>query len=422
MQTVMKQSNNKYHYACSDCGKEYTAEKIMYLCPACQAENKPDLPPKGVLKTIYNFAEIKNLASADKLFALLQNENFLSLLPLADLKSWPKLRVGNTPLYKFDFFDSGKPDFEIYLKDDSQNPTFSFKDRASALVSAWARENNIGTIIAASTGNAGSSLAGICASQGQQSVIFVPATAPLAKLTQIVMYGAKIIPVAGTYDQAFDLSVKASEIYGFYNRNTAYNPLTIEGKKTVSFELFADLNQQIPDRIFVPVGDGVIISGVYKGFEDLLTLGIIERMPVIVAVQAAGSDNLTRNIGKATFEAKPSDTLADSISVDIPRNFHMAAGFLKQYNGEWLTVSDEEILKASVKLSRSSGIFAEPAAATAIAGLLKYKEAGMIPAGSKNVVLLTGSGLKDLKSVQSCIQLPEAIKPELASLKSIFNK
>lgn len=413
---------DKFHYACSDCGAEYTSAKVMYLCPSCQPENNPNKPPKGVLKTLYNYAEIRKLAPSERLFAYLQNEKFLSLLPLADLKNWPKLRVGDTPLYVFDHFDSEKLDFELYLKDDSQNPTFSFKDRASAMVSAWARENNINTIIAASTGNAGSSLAGICASQGQQSIIFVPATAPLAKLTQIVMYGAKIVPVDGTYDQAFDLSVKASEMFGFYNRNTAYNPLTIEGKKTVSFELFGDLNRQIPDRIFIPVGDGVIISGVYKGFEDLLKLGIIERMPVIVAVQAAGSSNLTRNINHDRFEASVSDTIADSISVDIPRNFYMTANFLKQYGGEWITVSDAEILKSSVKLSRSTGIFAEPAAAAAIAGMLKYKELGMLPAGSKNVVLLTGNGLKDLKSVQSCIKLPEPVKPELASLEKIFTK
>ena len=413
---------DKFHYTCSDCGAEYPSEKVMYLCPACQPKNRPDQPPKGVLKTLYNYTEIRNRVPSAKLFTYLQNEDFLSLLPLADMKYWPKLRIGNTPLYNFDRFDSEKLDFELYLKDDSQNPTFSFKDRASALISAWARENNINTIIAASTGNAGSSLAGICAAQGQRSVIFVPATAPMAKLTQIVMYGATIVPVDGTYDQAFDLSVKASEIYGFYNRNTAYNPLTIEGKKTVSFELFGDLKQQIPDRIFVPVGDGVIISGVYKGFEDLLKLGIIERMPVIVAVQAEGSNNLTRNINHDQFKATASDTLADSISVDIPRNFYMTVNYVKQYDGEWITVSDEEILKASVKLSRSTGIFAEPAAAAAMAGMLKYKELEKIPSGSKNVVLLTGSGLKDLKSVQSCIQLPEPVKPELASLERIFTK
>lgn len=200
--------------------------------------------------------------------------------------SLPNMRIGNTPLYEINKIDGRDFGFKIFLKDDSQNPTYSFKDRASATVSAYAKENAIKTIITASTGNAGSSLAGVCASQEQRAVILVPESAPLAKLTQILMYGAVLIPVKGNYDDAFDLSIEATKEYGWYNRNTAFNPLTIEGKKTVSYELFEQLNLNIPDRIFVPVGDGCIISGVYKGFEDLLELGFIERMPVIVMVQS----------------------------------------------------------------------------------------------------------------------------------------
>ena len=187
-------------------------------------------------------------------------------------ESLPKLRIGKTPLYSVNKLDDAILPFHVHLKDDSQNPTYSFKDRASAIVSAFAKENKHGVIVTASTGNAGSSLAGICASQGQKAIIIVPETAPVAKLTQIIMYGAVVVPVKGTYDEAFDLSVRATEVFGWYNRNTAFNPLTIEGKKTVSFELFEDLGFKIPDRIFVPVGDGVIISGVYKGFEDLFLL------------------------------------------------------------------------------------------------------------------------------------------------------
>ena len=248
----------------------------------------------------------------------------------------------------------------------------------------------------------------------------VPESAPIAKLTQIVMYGAKIIPVKGTYDDAFDLSVKATKAFGWYNRNTAFNPFTIEGKKTVSFEIFNQLHQHIPDRIFVPVGDGVIISGVYKGFEDLLQLGIISEMPVIVAVQSVGSDNLTRNITNKEFEIKASNTIADSISVDIPRNFYMAKQFIQNYNGEYLTVSDDEILKASVELSKNTGLFVEPAAATSFAGLINYINSNKIPDNSNNVVLLTGSGLKDLKSVQSAISIPKAIEPKIENIDA-FN-
>ena len=412
---------DKFHYKCVDCGAEYPGDKVIYLCPACQPGNLAGQPPKGVLKTIYNYRQIREWYPADQLFQQIQEEKFLPLLPIRGKDSWPNLRIGDTPLYRNDSVVQGNESFEIYLKDDSQNPTFSFKDRASALVSAWAMENGISTLIAASTGNAGSSLAGICAAQHQKSIILVPAKAPLAKLTQIMMYGANIIPIDGTYDTAFDLSMEASRLFGFYNRNTAYNPLTIEGKKTVSFEIYSQLEYQVPDRVFVPTGDGVILSGVYKGFEELLLLGITDRIPVIVAVQAVGSPNLVNNIDHQNFSITKSATLADSISVDVPKNFYMSAGFMKKYKGESVTVTDEEILQASVQLSGSAGIFAEPAAAAAFAGLSNFALSGRIPHGSKNVVLLTGSGLKDLASVQSQIHLPAPVDPDIKSLEKVIS-
>jgi len=411
---------DKFRYQCVDCGAEYPGNKVIYLCPVCQAGNLAGQPPKGVLKTIYNYRQIRELYQANRLFQELQDDYFIPLLPILRPESWPNLHIGNTPLYRNDSVIQENTGFEIYLKDDSQNPTFSFKDRASALVSAWALENGISTLIVASTGNAGSSLAGICAAQQQKSIILIPAKAPLAKLTQIMMYGANIIPVNGTYDDAFDLSVEASRLFGFYNRNTAYNPLTIEGKKTVSFEIYNQLEFQVPDRVFVPTGDGVILSGVYKGFEEMLLLGITDRIPVIVAVQAAGSPNLVNNIDHQNFSITKSATIADSISVDVPKNFFMSAGFIKKYKGESVTVTDEEILQASVQLSESAGIFAEPAAAAAFAGLLNFTRSGRIPHGSKNVVLLTGSGLKDLASVQSQIHLPAPVDPDILSLGQLI--
>ncbi len=409
--------NNKFHYQCSDCGKEYTADEVRYLCPECAAANIADLPPKGVLITVFAYDELKK---GGLNFEQLEKNDFMALLPVEKKENLPPLKVGKTPLYKINTLGNEKLLSTLYLKDDSQNPTFSFKDRASYIVSAYAKEHGLQTIVTASTGNAGSSLAGICASQHQKAIILVPESAPLAKLTQIMMYGAQIVPVRGTYDDAFDLSVKATETYGWYNRNTAFNPLTIEGKKTVSFELFDQLQEQIPDRIFVPVGDGVIISGVYKGFEDLLKLRIIDKIPVIVAVQSEGSDNLVRNLNNDDFDIHLSHTLADSISVDIPRNFYMTRRFLKKYNGEPLTVSDEQILEASTVLAKNTGIFSEPAAATAFAGFLAYKNSGKLPAGTQNVVLLTGSGLKDIKTVSEHLKMPAAIEPRLSELKKLL--
>lgn len=412
---------NKFYYQCNDCGKNYETNDVIYLCPDCEKENTTALPPKGILKTYYNYEKIKSEHSKANLFSKLKEKHFIALLPVHNPASFPDLKVGKTPLYCLDSIDGKALPFELYIKDDSQNPTYSFKDRASIMVSAFAKDRKIETIVAASTGNAGSSLAGICATNKQKAIIFVPAKAPKAKLTQIIMYGAKIITVDGTYDNAFDLSIEATKEFGWYNRNTAFNPITIEGKKTVSYEIFSRLNQQIPDYIFVPVGDGVIISGVYKGFEDLLKLGIINKIPVIISVQAEGSNNINSNINAKKFVSVPSQTIADSISVDIPRNYYMAVKFLKEYNGECVTVSDKEIIEASSVISRNYGIFSEPAASAATAGMLKYYSQNKIPKNSKVVVLLTGSGLKDLNSVQSIISIPPALKPNLEELKKIMS-
>ena len=412
---------SKFYFECTNCGKKYASNEATYLCPKCEKENTNTQPPKGVLKTIYDYDLIKSKTKKDDLFSNLEKNDFLELLPINSKENLPILRVGKTPLYKIDALNGEKIDFELFLKDDSQNPTFSFKDRASYIVSGYAKENRINTIVAASTGNAGSSLAGICASQKQKAIIFVPASAPKAKLTQIVMYGAQIIPVAGTYDNAFDLSIEATKKFGWYNRNTAFNPFTIEGKKTVSFEIFSQLNKNIPDKIFVPVGDGVIISGVYKGFEDLLNLGIINKIPTIVAVQSQESNNIINNIENDNFVSKPSNTIADSIAVDIPRNFYMTKDYIKKYKGEFIAVSDEEIMKASLNLSKNTGIFSEPAAAAAFAGMLKYAKNNKIKNNSKNIVLLTGSGLKDLNSVQSMINFPNPIKPDLSEVEKILS-
>ncbi len=413
---------SKYYFQCINCSKVYEPKTPFYLCPECEKENTPDKPLKGVLKTEYHYDRIWQKFKGKNLFENLIQNHFIDILPIESVNSFPPLRVGQTPLYRYTGLDGEEFDFELFLKDDSQNPTFSYKDRASSLVSAYAREQSITTISAASTGNAGSSIAGICASQNQKAIVFVPASAPIAKLTQIILYGARLVPIEGTYDQAFDLCVEASKKFGWFNRNTAYNPFTIEGKKTASFELFSDLGQILPDRIFVPTGDGVIISGIYKGFEDLLNLTIIKTMPKIVAVQAENSSNLVRNLDSSSFSSVSGSTVADSIAVDVPRNFYMASDFLKRYNGETCLVSDEEILTGTAKLARATGIFSEPAAAAAFAGFEKFKVSGKITKKEKVVVMLTGSGLKDIKAHEKRLNMPKPVKPDIDSFIWAYKK
>ncbi len=413
-------SESKFYYKCTDCGTEYNSESIIYLCPACKSKNTTDKPPQGVLKTLYRFDKIKTENTRQELISKIVNFDYSDIMPIENPVNYPPLKVGQTPVYKINSIDKEALPFQLYIKDDSQNPTYSFKDRASYLVSAFAKERNIDTIIAASTGNAGSSLAGICASQNQKAVIFLPASAPKAKLTQIVMYGAKIVPVDGNYDTAFDLSIAVSEKYGYYNRNTAFNPLTIEGKKTVSLEIFSQFSDTLPDKIFVSVGDGVIIAGVYKGFEDLLKLGLIDKIPEIVAVQAETSSNLVDNVNRKEFQFAAATTKADSISVDIPRNFYMAAQFLEKYQGKTIKVSDDQIINASIILSRNSGIFSEPAATAAFAGMLKMSRESTFYRNEKWLVLLTGSGLKDLNAVQPFLNIPQAVKPNIEAVQNLL--
>lgn len=398
----------KYQFECCDCGAVFN-EPFLYLCPVCSAHNTPGTPPAGVLKTVYPYSEIRRGRQASHLFDELLLQKFLPLLPIRQVESLGLLRVGNTPLYEVHALAGARKDIRVLVKDDAQNPTFSFKDRASVLVSAWAKEQGIDTIVAASTGNAGSSLAGICAAQGQQAVILAPASAPPAKLLQMVMYGARTILVDGNYDAAFDLSIRITERLGWFNRNTAFNPFTIEGKKTVAYELYRQTCGHLPDYIFVPVGDGVILSGVYKGFEDLLMLGIIHAVPVIVAVQSIDSDNLVRNYQSPEFVMKPATTLADSISVDVPRNFNMAVGFLAKYQGITLTVSDAQIIAAAGTLARCAGIFTEPAGAAAVAGFLKLLDSGFFAPNASVAILATGSGLKDVRTPLNHITLPKPV-------------
>lgn len=385
--------DDTFFYQCVNCGKNWDNSIFRYLCPICSATNTDGMPPKGVLFIHYSYSNIDDkLPIKDLLF---------SLWPIKNEKSLPPLKVGETPLYKYSQLGNEELDFDLYIKDDSQNPSYSFKDRASSLVSAYAKENQIKTIITASTGNAGSSLAAICASQNQEAIILLPKSAPIAKLTQVEMYGAQLIKVDGNYDKAFNESIKLSEEKQWFNRNTAYNPLTIEGKKSVSFEIFEQLNEQVPDLVFVPVGDGVIISGVYKGFEDLMKIGKIKQMPIIIAVQSDKSANIIHNLNTEPLDFPAATTKADSISVDVPRNFYMTKYFIEKYNGETCEVTDQEIQDAAYKMSSSYGLFAEPASAAAFAGFLSYKKQKRITKKHKIIILNTGSGLKDISSAQA---------------------
>ncbi len=398
---------------CVLCGDEYGPDEVLYVCPRHGDE--------GILDVIYDYDLVgrrltkRGLANNDD-YSIWRYD---SLLPVAEDSPRPPLQVGWTPLYHARRLGEklGLP--HVYLKDDGRNPTASFKDRASAIGVVKALELGYEAITCASTGNAASSLAGLAASVGLKSVIFVPERAPQAKVAQLLIFGARVIMVKGTYDQAFDLCLEAGKEYGWYSRNTAYNPYLSEGKKTAALELCEQLNWQAPDLIFVSVGDGCIIGGLWKGLKDLLALGFIERVPQLVGVQAEGAAPLVRAWEEGTEEIVPvvPETLADSISVGQPRDRIKALRAVRETGGQYVAVSDEEILEAMRILGREAAVFAEPAGAAGFAGLRKLVAYGEIDPDERVVVLVTGNGLKDVDSAIRATGQPQLIEPTMEALR-----
>ena len=390
----------KWEFRCPKCGARYAIEPGRYLCDTCSAHNTPGAPLNGVLECAFDPDEAKwELSGGD-----LHSVAGLSLPLPVEARFLPPLPVGNTPLWQAPRLreELGFPG--LWLKDDTCEPSGSYKDRASYLVAGFARQHRISEVALASTGNAASSMACVGAAAGLKVTVFLPKSAPAAKRIQVLQYGAELREVDGTYDVAFEECMKYTGETGVLSRNTAYNPLTVEGKKTAAFEIVRDLRAYGvggPDHVFVPTGDGVIVSGVIRGFEDLLALGEIDRMPVVWAAQAEGSSAIARALATGEWDFRSSSTIADSISVDAPRNGPFAVDKLKRHGGAGVVVSDGEILAAQVLGSSRAGLFAEPSSACALAGFMKAR--GSLGPGEVAVVMLTGSGLKDVRSAAKAV-------------------
>jgi threonine synthase len=398
------------------CGGRASLEETVYVCPSCG----------GNLQVDYDYDAIRAGWKRDSL----RDDRDLTIwryAPLYPVRARIEgLPIGWTPLVPAPRLAAalGLEGRELLLKDDGRNPSASFKDRASAIALVRAREQGHDLVTGASTGNAASSTAVLAAAMGMRTRIFIPKAAPRAKVAQLLAFGAELLAVDGTYDQAFDLCLAATARYGWYNRNTGYNPFTREGKKSVSFEICEQLDWQAPDLVVVPVGDGNIISGVWKGLTDLHRIGFIERLPRLLAVQAEHSDAVVRALERedGAIEAVSGDTVADSISVSLPRDGEAAVRAVRESRGLGVRVADHEILAAIPELARGAGVFGEPAGVTAYAGLKKAARDGLLDPGWRRIVLLvTGNGLKDVASVIKVTGEPRVIPPDPAALEEIFD-
>ncbi len=342
-----------------------------------------------------------------------------AFLPLAPGALLPPLPVGDTPLLEVPVLRQQLATPHLWVKDDSRNPSGSTKDRASLLVVAKALEYGYDTVATASTGNAATALSAIAAAVGIRAVVFVPAAAPPAKLVQMTVYGARVIPVEGSYDLAFELCLQACDRFSWYNRNTALNPFTVEGKKTAALEIACQIGFEPPDVVVVPTGDGVIISGVAKGFEDLLAAGLIARRPRLLAVQPAGSAAIVRAIETGAETVDPfldASSIADSLTVQVPRNARLALRRIRASGGGGVAVDDDLIVAAISRLARTTGVFAEPAGAAALAGLEVALSRGMVDRDERIVLLVTGTGLKDIPAASRAVSIPDPVAPDLDAI------
>lgn len=407
---------------CLICGRRYRADEIEYVCP--------DHGDDGVVDVEYDYEAIGGRLSPQRLGPEPGMWRYRALLPIEASAEPPPLLVGDTPLVAAPRLAAGLGVAGLWVKDEGRQPTASLKDRASAMAVVKATERGIDTITTASTGNAAAALAGMCAAAGKRAVIFVPGSAPQGKIAQLLAYGATVVLVDGSYDEAVEMSMAAAATTGWYNRNTGFNPYMTEGKKTVAFEVCEQLGWAAPDVIAVGVGDGCIIGGLHKGLGDLLALGWIDHMPRLIGVQAEGSAFLAEAwaSGEDPLHKAPiaATTVADSISAGLPRDRLKAMRAVTATEGAFVTVSDEEILQAIPEVARGCGVFGEPAAAAAWAGSRVAADFGLVGSGDRLVVLNTGNGLKDAAAAMRASELVESttvkVAPGPAGLEEAMNR
>ncbi len=404
----------RFQFRCIECDAAYREDEVRLVCPLCSRKQEPGGVTRGVLAVA-----LEDFPSEWPATAASSPEFLIPFWPISTAKYFPPVPVGDTPLLAVQELRRVLDTPNLRIKDDTRNPSGSTKDRASLLVVAKAKEYGFNTVATASTGNAATALAAVAAASGIRAVVFVPASVPRAKLVQMLAYGATVMPVDGTYDEAFELCCAACDEFGWYNRNTALNPFTIEGKKTVALEIARQMTPEAPDVVVVPTGDGVILSGIAKGFDDLVRAGLIARPPRLIAVQPEGSASIARALISGAESITPvpgANSVADSLTVEAPRNAIQCLRAVRASGGGGVVVSDGDITEGISELAQHTGVFAEPAGAAVLPGLRSALQSGLVDCEEQIVLLVTGTGLKDVASASRAVAEPSPIKPNLEAV------
>ncbi len=400
---------------CISCGASYSPATLEYTCPSCG-------PDDGILDVMYDMGKVsRDLAISDLLDAPQSHWRYGPLLPVAAHhigSNWP---IGWTPVVEAPALAREIGVYRLRLKDDGRNASGSFKDRASSVGVVRAAERGARAIACASTGNAAVSLAACAAMASMPAYIFVSKRIPEGKLVQLLVYGATVFRVDGSYDDAYRLCSNACEEFGWYNRNCAFNPYLVEGKKTGGLEIAEQCLCDPPDWVAMSVGDGCSIAGVAKGLRQMRELGIIGWQTRLLGVQAEGVAAIARAFETGQLDVPGGDTFADSINCPVPRNWRKAIAAVEESDGAYVTVSDKDIRLGIRATGKLAGIFAEPAAAAAVAGAAAAVQKGIIDKKSSVLAFITGNGLKDVRSAAESVAGPVDVSPELGAITSYVN-
>lgn len=400
------------HQECINCGSKYATDEIVYFCRKCG----------DLLEVKYDFEELsRKLEKSDWRNVPLSVWRYKDFMPIGDISKIVSLNEGGTGLHSCHKLGKQLGLLQLCVKNEGENPTGSFKDRGMTVGVSKAAELGAKNVICASTGNTSASLAAYAAKAGMRCTVLIPSgKIAYGKLSQAMIYGAKVLQVRGNFDQSLDMVLKLAEKHPSIYLLNSINPFRVEGQKSLGFEICDQLDSEPPDRVIVPVGNAGNISAIWKGFTEYHQLGFIRKLPKMTGIQAEGSAPIAHaiktNSAKIVPVEKP-ETVATAIRIGAPVSWKKAVNAIRNSGGTAETVTDEEILAAQKLLARVEGIFVEPASASSIAGLIKLVNNGVIGKDERVVCVTTGHGLKDPDTAVKMSEKPVEVDAEMAAIE-----
>lgn len=398
---------------CRECKKEYKPQ-FRYICEDCFGPlDVKYIYPTNIKRELFE-------SRTEKTYW-----RYFELLPIKDKNNIVSINSGFTPLQKSTNLSTDLRLKSLYIKNDSVNPTFSFKDRPAGVAVSRAKEINLKAVGCASTGNLASATAAHAAVARLPCYIFAPADLEPVKISQALAYGAEFVAVDGTYDDANRVASVIGDSKGIGIVNINMRPYYVEGSKTLAYEVAEQLNWQVPDYLIIPVGSGAMLNAICKGFEELQEIGLVNDVSnlKIIAAQPHGCSPVVdafKSNSNEIFPVEKPNTIAKSLAIGDPGDGIYVLKRLKQYHGIAESATNQEIVNGILKLSKTEGIFTEPAGGVSVAVLQKLVESGKIDRDANIVCYVTGNGLKSTEAIVGMLPKPSTVKPDVQMVSTII--